>query len=338
MSFLFLKALKGEPLERFPVWLMRQAGRYMPQYRELRRRAASFLDFCSNVELAVEVTLLPERLLGVDALILFSDILVPLTALGVEVNFVEGRGPVLKTPERFEKFHPQRVDYVFEIIKRVKERSELPLIGFGGAPFTLAAYLVEGKTSRDFMEIRRLFYSDRRAFEELLTLMAEMLKEYLSAQIEAGVDAVQLFDSWAYVMSPEMFEVYKPVLEELISHLKGRHPGVPIIYFARGSGHLLKSASELPADAFSVDWTVKIEEAFRKLEGKAVQGNLDPAVLYSDEETLRETVRKFLKRVSELRKTLYVFNLGHGLAPDMDLNRVKLLVKTVKEFRLHDEV
>ncbi len=332
---LFLKALRGEPLERFPVWLMRQAGRYMPQYRELRKRAKDFLDFCSNVELAVEVTLLPEKVLGIDALILFSDILVPLKPLGVEVKFSPFEGPLLKAPplDEWKEFDPKGVGFVFETVRRVKRRSNLPLIGFSGAPFTLGAYILEGKTSKDFKEIRKLFYSDRKRFHLLMEKLSRMVVEYLSAQIEAGADAVQLFDSWAYVMSPEMFKEYTPHLKFIADGLKARFD-VPLIYFFRGSGFLYKEAFKLPFDAFSIDWSLPIEVALKELSGRAVQGNLDPTVLYAPDEVIKNEAIKLLQKVAKDRKTLYVFNLGHGLAPDMELNKVKLLVDTVKNFSL----
>ena len=330
----FLDALKGKPLERFPVWLMRQAGRYMPQYQNLRAKARDFIDFCSNVELATEVTLLPERLLGVDALILFSDILVPLQPLGVEVRFVPGEGPLLESPplEEWKEFEPSKVEYVFETIRRVKEKSELPLIGFAGAPFTLGAYVLEGKTSRDFKEVRKTFYRERDRWHLLMERLTDMLIAYLSQQVRAGADALQLFDSWAYVMSPEMFGEYLPHLRRLVSTIKDLHPEVPIIYFFRGSGHLYRLAKEIPADGFSIDWTLPIEVALREFPDRAIQGNLDPSVLYADKETIKGEVENLLQRVAEKRNTLYVFNLGHGLAPDMELEKVKFLVEVVKNF------
>ncbi len=332
----FLDALKGKEVERFPVWLMRQAGRYMPEYQNLRAKARDFLDFCSNVELATEVTLLPERLLGVDALILFSDILVPLQPLGIEVEFLPGEGPLLKSPplEEWKAFEPSEVEYVFETVRRVKNRSELPLIGFAGAPFTLGAYILEGKTAREFREIRKTFYRDKRRWHLLMEKLTDMLITYLSQQVKAGADALQLFDSWAYLMSPEMFSEYLPHLKRLVSSLKKLHPEVPVIYFFRGSGHLYPLAKEIPADGFSIDWTLPMEVALREFPNRAIQGNLDPAVLYSDKETIKGEVEKLLQKVAKDRKTLYVFNLGHGLAPDMEFEKVKFLVEVVKRFSL----
>jgi len=333
---IFLRALRGERIERFPVWLMRQAGRYMPEYRRLRAKAKDFLDFCSNVELATKVTLLPEKVLGVDALILFSDILVPLIPLGVKVKFVPGEGPVLNSPplEDWKEFNPSEVDFVFETVEMVKKRSSLPLIGFSGAPFTLGAYILEGKTAREFREIRKTFYGNRKLFHSLMRKLVDMLIPYLEGQIKAGVDAVQVFDSWSYVMSPEMFDEYLPHLERLAKTLKERHPDVPTIYFFRGSGFLLEKVKELPFDAFSVDWSVEIEKALREVPNKTIQGNLDPTLLYASNDVIERVVGDFLERVADIRKTLYVFNLGHGLSPDMEVEKVKKLVEVVKSFKL----
>jgi uroporphyrinogen decarboxylase len=306
----------------------------MPQYRQIREKAKNFVELCLTPELAVEITLLPERLLGVDALILFSDILIPLIPLGIEVEFKKGEGPVLKAPpvDSWREFDPEGVKEVFETVKGVKRRSELPLIGFSGAPFTLAAYIFEGKTAREYREIRKLFYRDRKTFHRVLERLTDALGVYLGKQVEAGADALQIFDSWAGVMSPEMFEEYRPHLEGLIERVKDKHPEVPIIYFFRG-GHLFEPAKTLPADALSLDWTIDLEKALRETD-KTVQGNLDPSVLYADTETIKGEVQNLLSRVAAIRNSKYIFNLGHGLAPDMELEKVRLLVETVKAFRL----
>ncbi|NPB05874.1 MAG: uroporphyrinogen decarboxylase, partial [Aquificae bacterium] len=331
-SSLFLRALRGEPVERFPVWLMRQAGRYMPEYRALRSKVKNFWELCSTVELAVEVTLLPERLLGVDALILFSDILVPLKALGFGVRFEEGKGPLLEVPppSEWRRFDPSEVSFVFETVKGVKKRSSLPLIGFGGAPFTLAAYAFEGKTSREFKEVRKVLHGNPKLFDLVMEKLTEMSVEYLSEQVKAGADALQLFDSWAFVLSPEAFGRYSRWLRELALELKRRHPETPVIYFFRGSGHLYRKAFELPFDAFSIDWTLDLETALRAVGGAALQGNLDPALLFAPEEVLKEETLKVLEAAARKRKTKFVFNLGHGIWPETDPAKVRFLVEVVK--------
>ncbi len=331
---LLLKSLRGEKIERFPVWLMRQAGRYMPQYRDLRAKERDFLSFCKNVDLASRASLLPLELLGVDAVIIFSDILVPLEPMGVRVEFSEGEGPKLfwdKRVESLKRISFSQVEFVGEVIRRVKTHvRDVPLIGFCGAPFTLMAYMVEGGSSKDFRRTK-LFMWSSEDYHRLMPLLVENLLEYLLGQVRAGADLLQIFDSWALHLPYEDFEEYARLyLKTLFEELK-KHTEVPIIYFFRGSSAFLKALESLPVDAFSVDWTVDILSAMRESD-KALQGNLDPTVLYCDEELLQRKVLEFLRCIP--RKTKYVFNLGHGLMPDMELSKVKLLVENVRGFRL----
>ena len=331
---LLLKSLRKEPIERFPVWLMRQAGRYMPQYRELRNRVNNFLELCKNIDLAVEVSLLPLRLLGVDAVIIFSDILVPLEALGVKLEFVEGEGPKLYWSGNLgdlKPYNPQENAYVFEIIRRVKEaQDEVPVIGFGGAPFTLASYLLEGGASRDFRKTKLFMWEREKEFKKLMEILTETQITYLKEQIRAGADVIQVFDSWANYLSVEDYEEFVfPFVNYLISELK-EFSDIPVIYFFRGSSAFIDIVTDTRADCLSVDWSVDIPEAM-KLYEKAFQGNLEPTVLYASEEVIKEKTLSLLKRIPE--RTGYVFNLGHGLAPDMDMEKVKLLVDTVKSYR-----
>ncbi len=313
---------------------MRQAGRYMPQYRELRERERDFLSFCKNVELASKASLLPVELLGVDAVIIFSDILVPLEPMGVRVEFLEGEGPRLEWDGNLKglrKISFSQVEFVGEIIRKVKAQvRDLPVIGFCGAPFTLMAYMLEGGSSRDFKKTK-LFLWLSEDYKGLMPLLVENLVEYLLGQVKAGADLLQVFDSWAMHLSYEDFEEYaKLYLKTLFEEIK-KHTDKPIIYFFRGSGSFLKALESLPVDALSVDWTVDMVSAMRE-SSKAFQGNLDPAVLYCDEETLQRKALELLLCIP--RKTRYVFNLGHGLMPDMELEKVKLLVETVKGYKL----
>ncbi len=313
---------------------MRQAGRYMPQYRELREKERDFLSFCKNVELASKASLLPIELLQVDAVIIFSDILVPLEPMGVRVEFLEGEGPRLEwdgSVRNLKKISFSQVEFVGEVIKRVKAQvKDLPIIGFSGAPFTLMAYMVEGRSSKDFKKTK-LFMWTSDQYGDLMKLLCENLLEYLLGQIRAGADLLQVFDSWAMHLSYEDFEEYvysylKPFFEEL-----KKHTDKQVIYFFRGSGSFLKALEGLPVDAFSLDWTVDMLSAMKE-SSKAFQGNLDPAILYCDEETIRKKTIQFLRCIP--RRTKYVFNLGHGLMPDMELDKVKLLVDTVKGYCL----
>ncbi len=331
MSDLLLRAIRGEKVERFPVWLMRQAGRYMKEYRQIREKVGTFLDLCKNVDLAVEVSLLPERLLGVDAIIMFSDILVPLEGLGIKFEFLEGEGPKVYWEGKISPYDPKANAYVYEIIKRLKKRTSLPVIGFSGAPFTLASYVIEGSASRDFRKTKVFMWERSYDFRRLLESITDALIKYLSAQISAGADVVQIFDSWALHLSREDYEEFAlPFVEDLISEIKARHD-IPVIYFFRGSSSFLDLVLDLPADVLSVDWSVYLPSLMIKSQ-KAFQGNLDPALLYASEDTIKMKTLELLRSIP--RKTSYIFNLGHGLAPDMEFPKVKLLVETVKKFTL----
>lgn len=313
---------------------MRQAGRYMPEYRELREKEKDFLSFCKNVELASRASLLPIELLGVDAVIIFSDILVPLEPMGVKVEFLEGEGPSLEWEGKVEglkKIDFSQVEFVGEIIRSVKaQQKDVPVIGFSGAPFTLMAYMVEGGSSKDFKKTKLFMWSSEE-YKKLMPLLVDNLVEYLLGQVRSGADLLQVFDSWAMHLSYEDFEEYaKTYLKPLFESLK-KQTDVPIIYFFRGSGSFLKVLESLPVDAFSVDWTVDMLSSM-KTSSKVFQGNLDPVVLYCDENTIEKKVLELLRCVP--RKTRYVFNLGHGLMPDMEFSKVKFLVDTVKSYRL----
>ncbi|MDW8293941.1 MAG: uroporphyrinogen decarboxylase [Aquificaceae bacterium] len=333
---LLLDSLRGEKIDRFPVWLMRQAGRYMPQYRELREKERDFLSFCKNVELAVRASLLPLELLDVDAVIIFSDILVPLEPMGVDVEFTEGEGPRLSwggDVKDLRKIDFSSVEFVGEIIRGVKAQLRgVPVIGFCGAPFTLMAYMKERGSSKDFKKTKRFMWEGGENYRVLMSLLVDNLLEYLKGQIRAGADLIQVFDSWAMHMPYEDFEEYaQTYLRVLFEELKKFSPTTPILYFFRGSGSFLRALESLRMDVLSLDWTVDIYTAMRE-SGKVFQGNLDPAVLYCGEDTIVERVQGFLRCIP--RKTRYIFNLGHGLMPDMELSKVKLLVDTVKGYRL----
>lgn len=333
---LLLKAIRKEPIERFPVWLMRQAGRYMREYRDLRAREENFMNFCKNVDLATKVSLLPLELLGVDAIIIFSDILVPLEPLGVKVEFVENEGPKLSWSGKISDLKGYDLEanaFVYEVIRRVKKaQSEVPVIGFAGAPFTLASYMIEGESSREFRKTKLYMWEKEYDFRRLMEVLTDVVFKYLSAQIEAGADVVQIFDSWALYLSRVDYEEYVfSYVSELIQRLKEKYD-TPVIYFFRGSSSFMDLAEKTKADVLSVDWSVDLSiEALRS--DKVLQGNLEPNVLYGREETVKFKALELLRSVP--RKTGYIFNLGHGLAPDMDFRKVKLLVDTVKGFRIN---
>ncbi len=329
---LLLRSIKGERIERFPVWLMRQAGRYIKEYRDLRSKEKDFLIFCKNVELATKASLLPVELLDVDAVILFSDILVPLEPMGVKVEFKDGDGPVLfwdRDVKNLKRITYKSVDFVNDVIRSIKNTvKDIPLIGFCGGPFTLLSYMVEGNGS--FKKTKAFLWGNEDS-RKLMSLLVDNLKEYLKGQVLAGADVVQVFDSWAMHLPYEDFDEYaRTYLKELFISIKGEFD-IPIIYFYRGSSSFLSSIKELPVDVVSVDWTVDMVGEMSRSK-KAFQGNLDPHVLYMDDDFIVRRVVELLRCIP--RKTKYIFNLGHGLAPDMDFQKVKLLVETVKNYRI----
>lgn len=342
---LVLQALRQHPVPRAPIWLMRQAGRYLPEYRELRRAAGSFLELCYTPDLAVEVTLQPVRRFGMDAAILFADILVVPDALGVAVEFVEGEGPKLR-PVRDARaigaLDPSRLHAhlapVYETIRRLHRAlpEETALIGFAGAPWTVAAYMVEGETSKEFIQARRLARREPQLFAELIGILTAATRDYLVAQIEAGAEVVQIFDSWAGVLpEPEFVRWCQQPLQEIVHGIREVHPEVPIIAFPRGAGAMYASlARSVGADGLSLDTTVPLGWAKRELPSVCLQGNLDPVTLLVGGETLRAEAERVL---STLAGTPFIFNLGHGVLPETDPAAVAALVDQVRSTRLSGE-
>jgi uroporphyrinogen decarboxylase len=331
---LFLRACRGETTERTPLWLMRQAGRYLPEYRQVRA-GVSFLELCKTPKLAVEVTLQPIRRFDFDAAIMFSDLLVPLEAMGLAVEFTD-QGPRLPEPvraaadlARLAPFDPEaRTGFVLETIAGARrELGDTPLIGFAGAPFTVATYAIEGKTSKSFSETKRFFYRDPEAAHRLLALIADATRDYLAAQIGAGAQAVQIFDSWVGVLSAEDFETFAlPPTAALVASL--RATGVPVIYFGNGAAAILDRVARVGADVYGVDWRLPIDEARARLGGaRAVQGNLDPSVLLGPTEEIERRARDIVRRGG---KRGHIFNLGHGIYPETPIEAVTALAAAVR--------
>ena len=332
----FLAACRREPVDRPPVWVMRQAGRYLPEYREVRRRAGGFLAMCRTPELAAEVTLQPIRRYGLDAAIIFSDILTPLEPLGIELEF--SPGPHLHNPVR-EPADLDRLtvplpwsgtEYVDTALGMVRERlsPEVALIGFCGAPWTLATYLIEGGTSKSFTRVKRFAFEHPEAFDRLLDLLADAMAAYLARQVEAGAQAVQVFDSWvgALAAADARRWALRPA-RRLLAALEGA--GVPRIYFANGGAHLLHDLVDLPAEVIGLDWRVDLEMAARALPGHALQGNLDPGVLMGPPEVIRERTLRMLRSAPERG---HIANLGHGITPDVPVAHLAAFVETVQGF------
>jgi len=330
----FLAALRGEPVDTTPIWIMRQAGRYLPEYRATRTRARDFLTLCKTPELACEVTVQPIDRLGVDAAILFSDILVPLEKMGIPLTFEEGEGPrlvpvrdlagirALKQPE------PDELRYVTDAIALIRKAlaGRVPLIGFAGAPFTLLTYCVEGQTGKQFAETKKLLFTAPAAAHELLTKLTDMLIAYLGWQIAAGAQTVQIFDSWVGQLTVEDFRTFAvPHTERLIRALKPL--GVPIIYFGNDAAHLHVDAAKLGADALGIDWRAPIDEVRARVGDEiTLQGNLDPCVLFAPPAEIERRAADVLRRAGKRR---HVFNLGHGILPPTPPEHAQALVEIV---------
>jgi uroporphyrinogen decarboxylase len=332
-----LRALAGESVQPPPVWLMRQAGRYLPEYRALRAKAGGFLELCLTPETAAEITLQPIRRFGFDAAILFSDILVVPYALGRSLSFEEGRGPVLEplAPKDIEALDlaamRPRLAPVFQTVRQVKAAlpAQTTLIGFAGAPWTLAGYMIEGGGSKDFLRARRWALGEPELFQALVDRLAEATVSYLSAQVEAGAEALQLFDSWAGALSEEQLLRWSLApLARIVRAMKARHPEVPLILFPRGAGSLYaRFAGEAGADALSLDFTVPLDAARALQHEVTVQGNLDPAALVVGGSALDAATDRIL---AALGSGPFVFNLGHGVVPETPPQHVERLVERVR--------
>ncbi len=336
---LLLRAARGEDTPRAPVWMMRQAGRYLPEYRALRA-SSSFFEACRTPALVAEITLQPLERFDLDAAIIFSDILVVPQAMGLEVRMEKGIGPVLPAPLRHPDDLrrlaapdvPAELGYVFEALTVTRHAlaGRAPLIGFCGAPWTLMAYMVEGAGSKQFARARSWLHRYPDASRELLGRLAETLAEYLVRQVEAGAQAVQVFDSWAGLLGPREFEAFAlPCLRDLVERFKQAHPDVPCIVFARGAHHALKALADTAYDVIGLDWTMDPAAARRQTGAKTLQGNLDPAALFADPATIRAAVRRMLEAFGPRR---HIANLGHGMHPDHDPARAGVFVDAVHEF------
>ncbi len=335
-DYTFLKACRRQPVERVPVWLMRQAGRYMPEYRALKEKY-TILELCHSPELAAEVTLQPIKRFDLDAAIIFADILLPLEGFGVGFHFAKGEGPVIENPVRapedvgrIKAFDPAvDLGYVLEAIKivRVALEGRVPLIGFAAAPFTLASYMIEGGSSKNYLLMKSFMYQHPQAWDRLMRRVREMTRDYLAAQIEAGAQAIQMFDSWVGCLSPEDYREF--VLPHSAWVLEGlAEYGVPRIHFGTNTATLLEAMKEADAEVIGVDWRLPIGRA-REIIGPefAVQGNLDPLLLMAPRQLLVGRVQAILAEADA--KHGYIFNLGHGVLPPTPLESVEAVIEAV---------
>jgi uroporphyrinogen decarboxylase len=330
---LLIRAARGEPTERPPVWFMRQAGRSLPEYRRLRE-GVPMLESCMRPDMVVEITMQPVRRYGVDAAIFFSDIVVPLKAIGVDVEIKPGVGPVVGSPIRsradldtLRPLTPEDVPFITSSVQAlIGELGKTPLIGFAGAPFTLASYLVEGGPSRHHERTKALMHSDPELWHELLCRISDISAAFLDVQIQAGAQAVQLFDSWAGALSAAD---YAEFVQPHSASVLARVPSVPRIHFGVGTSELLGLMSDAGADVVGVDWRLPLSEAARRVPDKALQGNLDPALLFADWPVVEAAVRRI---VSEGRAAPgHIFNLGHGVMPDTDPDVLARVVETLHQ-------
>ena len=331
----FLKACRGEQTDYTPIWMMRQAGRYLPEYQKVRRKL-SFLELCKTPELCVKVTLQPVDRFNMDAAILFSDILIPMQAMGAPLEFHEGKGPVftetVRSREALDKLiiaDPlEKTGFVMETIRLLRRELKVPLIGFAGAPFTSATYLIEGGSSKVFWETKKMMFTNPALFHDLMEKITETTSKYLLAQAEAGAQALQLFDSWAGVLAPGDFAVFAlPYAKRIIEDLKPT--GLPLIYFANNGATLLDLSVSSGADVIGLDWRINIGDAIQRVGNRTVQGNIDPFALLLPRDELRARIKRLLDDAQGAFG--HVFNLGHGIHQFTPPEQAKYCVDFVHE-------
>ncbi len=333
----FMRACRREAVPYTPIWLMRQAGRYMKDYRDVRART-SFLELCKTPALAAEVTVTAAERLGVDAAIIFADILLIIEPMGLQLEFSKGEGPVIHNPVRDvagvdrlrEVDDVGLLSFVFDAIRETRSalRSDLPLIGFAGAPFTLASYIVEGGASKNYVHTKSLMYNDSGAWHAMMSLIARGLIKYLNAQIAAGAQVVQLFDSWVGALSPDDYREY--VLPHTRTVINGINSGTPVIHFGTGTSALLELMREAGGDVIGLDWRVRLDEGWQRIgHDVGVMGNLDPVTLFANQNYLRSQAKLILDQAGD--RPGHIFNLGHGILPETPVENVIALVETVHE-------
>jgi len=335
---IFVRACKSQPVDRTPVWFMRQAGRYMPEYRAVRKQY-SLLEICKKPALAAEVTITAAEILRVDAAIIFADLLLPLEVMGLPFHFSAGEGPVIEKPVRTNEDiarlsidHAADLGYVSEAVSLVAKHfaGELPVIGFCGAPFTLASYMIEGGGSRHYLHTKKMMYNSPADWEELMRKLVAVTAEYSTAQVRSGADAIQIFDSWVGCLSVDDYRRYVlSHVKELVSCLQ--KTGAPVIYFGTDSATLLPAMNETGAEVIGLDWRIPLDQGWSNLEHRcAVQGNLDPVLLFADWKELKSRAEHILRLAAG--RPGHIFNLGHGILPETPVENVKNLARLVQEY------
>lgn len=346
----FLRALRRQAVDYTPIWMMRQAGRYLPEYLAVRKEAGSFMGLATNPELAAEVTLQPLRRFDLDAAILFSDILTIPDAMGLGLSFVAGEGPQFSKPVRSEEdVHAlkvpdmQKLEYVFNAVKEIRKqmptlKRQVPLIGFSGSPWTLACYMVEGGSSSDYFKVKKMMYARPDLMQKILDTNADAVAAYLNAQIHAGAQAVMIFDSWGGVMADGVFQKYSlAATKRVLAQLQREHNGeqIPVIVFTKGGGIWLEDIAQSGADAVGLDWTMSLHKARTCVgDSVALQGNLDPAILFAPEDVVRSEARKVMEDFGKMEGSGagHVFNLGHGINQFAPIESVQALVDEVHSY------
>jgi len=340
----FLKALLRQPVDKTPVWMMRQAGRYLPEYKATRKKAGSFMDLCMNPELACEVTIQPLDRYALDAAILFSDILTIPDAMGLGLYFAEGEGPKFKNPLRtaadVDKIGVpdpnQELKYVMDAVGVIRRElnGRVPLIGFSGSPWTLATYMVEGSSTKEFGKVKGMMFDQPQTMHKLLDTLAKSVISYLNAQIEAGAQAVMVFDTWGGVLSPRDYKEFSlRYMQKIVDGINRNHNGetIPVTLFSKGAGQWLDIMAETGCDALGVDWTMDLSDARKMVNDKvALQGNMDPCILYSSPQRIQEEVKTVLASFGQGNG--HVFNLGHGIHQHIDPENVSVFIDSVHEF------
>lgn len=340
-----LRAARGEVLDRPPVWMMRQAGRYMKEYRELRDKYPSFRDRSEKAELAIEISLQPFRAFQPDGVIMFSDILTPLPGLGIPFDIIEHRGPVIDPPirskEQIDQLHPlepqESLPFIREILQTLRREvgDRATVLGFVGAPWTLAAYAIEGKSSKDYINIKRMAFSEPTMLHHFLGKLADAIAVYVRYQIDNGAQVVQMFDSWAGQLSPQDFETFAlPYQRRVVEQVKQTHPDTPLILYINGSAGILERMAQSGVDFISVDWTVDMADARARLGANiGVQGNLDPCALFGSKEFIRDRI---LDTVRKAGNRGHILNLGHGVLQNTPEENVAFFFETAKQLKLGD--
>ena len=340
----YINALLKKEVKRTPIWVMRQAGRYLPEYRSTRKKAGDFISLCKSSELACEVTLQPLERFDLDAAILFSDILTIPDAMGLGLHFIEGEGPRFSKPlsnlidiERLTKPDVgDKLTYVFDAVSIIKKnlKNRAPLIGFSGSPWTLATYMVEGGSSKNFSKVKALMFQNPSHMHQLLDILADTVIDYLNAQIEAGADSVMIFDTWGGLLNEQCYENFSlQYMTKIVDDLHRNYEGktIPVTLFTKGGSAWLEQIAASGCDGIGLDWTIELGEAERRVGSQvALQGNLDPSVLYASPEVIVSEVKKVLNQFKG--KTGHVFNLGHGIMPDVDPENMKILVDAVHTY------